>query len=60
MTCNVDENISSTFEKDMENHPASTYLCDAEDKNKDKAEVLFSLQQLHACGGYCMRPRKKL
>jgi hypothetical protein len=59
MTCNVDKDISSTFEKDLENHPASKNYCDVEDNEIDKAEVLLYLQQ-HSCGGYCMRPRKKL
>jgi hypothetical protein len=59
MTCNVDKDISSIFEKDLENHPASKYYVEVEDHEMDKAEVLLYLQQ-HACGGYCMRPRKQL
>ena len=59
MTCNVDKDISSIFEKDLENHPASKNYGDVEDQEMDKAEVLLYLQQ-HARGGYCMRLRKQL
>jgi hypothetical protein len=59
LTCNIDESFSSTFRKDIQNHPASKYFRDVQNQELDKAEVLLSLQQ-HSCSGYCLRSRTTL
>jgi hypothetical protein len=42
MTCNLDKDISSLFEKDLENHPDSKYYVDGEDGSLMTLDHLIS------------------